>query len=293
MTRLAVAAGADCVKFQMRDMASLYKNNRTESSVADLGAEYTLDLLSRFQLTNSELYEVFDYCKELGVPPLCTPWDESSLRALETYGMEFYKVASADFTNHPLLDALCATGKPLICSTGMSTDEEIRQTVQFLQKKGAHFVLLHCNSTYPTPFKDINLQYLPQLAKFSGGLVGYSGHERGIHIPVAAVTLDEKVVEKHFTVDKGMEGNDHKVSLLPAEFREMVNQVRSTEEAMGTGSARLLTQGEMLNRETLAKSLVAAVSMNAGAVITRDDLMSPAPGKDSSQCIWSPSLAAP
>lgn len=279
MTRLAVEAGADCVKFQMRDMESLYKNNRSESSVADLGAEYTLDLLSKFQLTNSDLYEVFDYCKQLGVPPLCTPWDESSLRALEEYGMEFYKVASADLTNHLLLDALCATGKPLICSTGMSTGEEIRQTVEFLEKKGAHYVLLHCNSTYPAPFKDINLKYLPQLAKISRGLVGYSGHERGIHIPVAAVTLGAKIIEKHFTVDKSMEGNDHKISLLPAEFREMVDQIRSTEEAMGTGSARLLTQGEMLNRETLAKSLVAAVSMNAGAVITRDALDVTSPGQ--------------
>lgn len=279
MTRLAVEAGADCVKFQMRDMASLYKNNQSDSSTADLGAEYTLDLLSKFQLSNDELFEVFDYCRELGVPPLCTPWDELSLRALETYGMEFYKVASADFTNHPLLDALCATGKPLICSTGMSTDEEIRLTVQFLQNKAACFVLLHCNSTYPTPFKDINLHYLPRLAKISGGLVGYSGHERGIHIPVAAVTLGAKIVEKHFTIDKSMEGNDHKVSLLPGEFREMVLQIRSTEEAMGTASVRSLTQGEMLNRETLAKSLVARVAMKSGAVVTRDALDVTSPGQ--------------
>lgn len=279
MTRLAVEAGADCVKFQMRDMASLYKNNHSSANAADLGAEYTLDLLSRFQLTNPELFEVFDYCKELGVPPLCTPWDESSLRALESYGMEFYKVASADLTNHPLLDSLCATGKPLICSTGMSTDDEINRTVHFLQQKGAQFVLLHCNSTYPTPFKDINLHYLPQLAKISGGLVGYSGHERGIHIPVAAVVLGAKVVEKHFTVDKTMEGNDHKVSLLPEEFCEMVDQIRSTEEAMGSPSKRSLTQGEMLNRETLAKSLVAAMPLKSGTSITREMLEVTSPGQ--------------
>ena len=279
MTKLAVEAGADCVKFQMRDMASLYKNNQTELSTADLGAEYTLDLLARFQLTNDELCEVFDYCTALGVPPLCTPWDERSLKALESYGMEFYKVASADFTNHPLLEALCATGKPLICSTGMSTDEEIRSTVEFLQKNRAHFVLLHCNSTYPTPFKDINLRYVHELAKISGGLVGYSGHERGIHIPVAAVTLGAKIIEKHFTIDKGMEGNDHKVSLLPEEFQEMVLQIRSTEEAMGTGSARSLTQGEMLNRETLAKSLVATVPMASGTLITRDSIDITSPGQ--------------
>ena len=280
MVRLAVEAGADCVKFQMRDMTSLYKKNQSDLDAADLGAEYTHDLLSKFQLTNQELFEVFDYCKLLGVPPLCTPWDMQSLSALESYGMDFYKVASADFTNHPLLTALCATGKPLICSTGMSTEEEIGITVEFLKNKGANFVLLHCNSTYPTPYKDINLNYISHLAKISGSLVGYSGHERGTHIPVAAVALGAKVVEKHFTTDKGMEGNDHKVSLLPGEFREMIAQIRTTEEAMGAGSRRSLTQGEMLNRETLAKSIIAAVRINAGTKITREllDISSPGQG---------------
>lgn len=279
LTRLAVEAGADCVKFQMRDMASLYKNAQEGLSNSDLGAEYTLDLLSKFQLTNDELFQVFDYCKELGVPPLCTPWDETSLKILEQYGMDFYKVASADLTNRPLLEALCETGKPLICSTGMSTENEIKLTVEFLRKKGARFVLLHCNSTYPTPFKDVNLSYLPRLAKISGGLVGYSGHERGFHIPIAAVTLGAKVVEKHFTLDKNMEGNDHKVSLLPAEFKEMVEQIRSTEAAIGSSSKRVLSQGELLNRETLAKSLVAKVELRAGSVITRDVLDVTSPGQ--------------
>ncbi|MBN8282123.1 N-acetylneuraminate synthase family protein [Zoogloea sp.] len=276
---LAVEAGADCVKFQMRDLGSLYKGGGGKDSSADLGAQYTIDLLNKFQLSNDELFEVFDHCKEKGLTPLCTPWDLNSLRALEEYGMEAYKVASADFTNHELLDALAATGKPLICSTGMCTESEIKASVAFLRSRGADFVLLHCNSTYPTPFKDVNLAYIKRLQEIAGGVVGYSGHERGISVPVAAVALGAKVIEKHFTVDKGMEGNDHKVSLLPDEFADMVRQIREVEEAMGGARERSLTQGEMINRETLAKSLVIACDAPSGTVITRDMVLVKSPGQ--------------
>ncbi len=276
---LAVEANADSVKFQMRDMASLYKAGNDQDDSADLGAQYTMDLLSRFQLTNDELIEVFDYCKTKGLTPLCTPWDLKSLEVLEAYGMEAYKVASADFTNHELLEALAATGKPLICSTGMCTEAEIKASVAFLQKRGVQFVILHCNSTYPTPFKDVNLAYMPRMREVTGALVGYSGHERGISVPVAAVTLGARVVEKHFTIDKSMEGNDHKVSLLPEEFAEMVKQIRQVEEALGNSEERQLTQGEMLNRETLAKSLVASKTISEGTAITRDMLSVKSPGQ--------------
>lgn len=276
---LAVDAGADSVKFQMRNMESLYKAGNNKDDSADLGAQYTMDLLSKFQLTNDELIEVFDYCKTKNLTPLCTPWDLKSLEVLEEYGMEAYKVASADFTNHELLEALAATGKPLICSTGMCTEAEIKASVAFLQKRSVQFVLLHCNSTYPTPFKDVNLAYMQRMRSVTGALVGYSGHERGISVPVAAVTLGARVVEKHFTIDKSMEGNDHKVSLLPEEFAEMVKQIRQVEEALGNSDERQLTQGEMLNRETLAKSLVASKPIPKGVKITRDMLSVKSPGQ--------------
>jgi len=277
---LAVEAGADCVKFQLRDLASLYKGGEGKDQSADLGAQYTMDLLSKFQLKNEELISVFDYCKEKGLTPLCTPWDLKSLEVLESYGMEAYKVSSADFTNHQLLEALAATGKPLICSTGMSTEAEIKSSVEFLKSKGAEFVILHCNSTYPTPFKDVNLAYLKRLQEITGSLVGYSGHERGIAVPIAAVTLGARVIEKHFTVDKSMEGNDHKVSLLPYEFTEMVKKIRDVEESMGQAGERVITQGEMMNRETLAKSLVINCALMKGEIITREmvDVKSPGQG---------------
>jgi sialic acid synthase SpsE/sugar phosphate isomerase/epimerase len=278
---LAAEAGADCAKFQMRSMAALYRNaGDANDASADLGAQYTLDVLSRFQLSNEELAEAFDHCKARGIIPLCTPWDHESLERLEAYGMPAYKLASADLTNHDLLAAMARTGKTLICSTGMSTEAEILQAVAILRRHSAPFILLHCNSTYPAPFKDINLRYMERLRKLGGGLVGYSGHERGYSVAVAAVACGAKLIEKHFTVDREMEGNDHRVSLLPQEFAQMVAGIREVEAAMGNASERRITQGEMMNREVLAKSLIAAVPIAKGTAIAAEmiDVRSPGQG---------------
>mgnify|MGYP001280637612 CR=1 FL=1 len=277
---LAQESGADCVKFQMRDMKSLYKYGKKNDDSADLGTQYTLDLLSRFQLSDNELIEVFDYCKTKSLTPLCTPWDSESLKKLEAYGMEFYKVASADLTNHKFLGELIETRKPLICSTGMSTESEIIKTVNFLRSNGATFCLLHCNSTYPSPFKDINLNYLSRLSEISDSFVGYSGHERGNFIPIAAVAKGAKIIEKHFTIDRTLEGNDHKVSLLPAEFKEMVENIRSLEDSLGRNETRVISQGELLNRESLSKSLIASVNIEEGQMIENQmiDIKSPGQG---------------
>lgn len=275
----AKEAGADCAKFQMRQMDTLY-GRRSGDKAADLGAEYTLSLLDKFQLTNDELIAVFDYCQEQEIIPLCTPWDKVSLNILQNYGMAAYKVASADFTNHDLLESLAATGKPLICSTGMSSESEIRSGIDLLFRLGADFSLLHCNSTYPTPYKDVNLKYMNRLHSMSGKIVGYSGHERGISIPVAAVALGAKIIEKHITLDRSQEGTDHKVSLLPDEFKMMVSEIRAVEEGIGTESSeRELTQGEMINRENLAKSIVAAKPIKKGDLITREMLVIQSPGQ--------------
>jgi N-acetylneuraminate synthase len=277
----AVNAGVDCVKFQMRNVQDLYKNsgNSNDASV-DLGAQYTMDLLSKFQLANEDLFKVFDYCKAQGIVPLCTPWDLTSLDALENYGMPAYKVASADFTNFELLKAVAETGKPFFLSTGMSSEDEIISTVLYLKKFGANFVLLHCNSTYPTPFKDVQLNYLGRLKKITDKLVGYSGHERGIEVPLAAVALGACVIEKHITLDKELEGNDHKVSLLPEELIDMVRKIRNIECSLGhKNKPREITQGELMNRENLAKSLISKVSIKAGETITRDLILVKSPGQ--------------
>ena len=276
----AVRVGANCAKFQMRDLSSLYYNSGNANDAReDLGSQYTLDLLSRFQLTPEEIFLAFDYCKSKDIVPLCTPWDQESLSLLERYGMEAYKVASADLTNHDLLIALAQTKKPLLCSTGMSTEAEIKEGVALLKKLGAIYVLLHCNSTYPAPFKDVNLNYLEKLKEIGNCPIGYSGHERGISVAIAAVAKGAKIIEKHFTLDKKMEGNDHKISLLPEEFQEMVIGIRQVEESLGSLSSRQLTQGELMNRENLAKSLVINCDLEVGVTIESKMIEVKSPGK--------------
>ena len=275
---LAVDAGADCAKFQMRTMSALYRKSGAASG-EDLGSEYTLDLLARFQLPPEQLFEAFDHCRKRGIVPLCTPWDAESVAQLERYGMQAYKVASADLTNHDLLAVLARTGKPLLVSTGMSNEREIVEAARLLRGNSAQFVLLHCNSTYPAPFKDVQLSYMDRLRQIGNCPVGYSGHERGYAVPIAAVARGAKVVEKHFTVDRNMEGNDHRVSLLPDEFKAMVRAIRETEESLGTASARRVTQGELLNREILGKSVVARRAIARGETIGDDMLEIRSPGK--------------
>ena len=279
LIEMAASAGVDSVKFQMRSMDALYGENADEESNSlDLGAQYTAELLSKYQLTDDELFQAFDHCKQHGVEPICTPWDLESLAKLESYGLAAYKVASADFTNHELLVAVSKTNAPMICSTGMCSEEEIKSSSDLLKDLGAQAVLLHCNSTYPTPFKDVNLKYLPELKRY-GFEVGYSGHERGNFIPLAAVAMGACVIEKHITFDKTQDGNDHKVSLLPDELNQMVKQIRSTEVAIGNSGQRLLTQGELINREVLAKSLYVKKDILKGDTITRDIIGIKSPGQ--------------
>src|SRR5690606_1492798 len=264
----AADAGADCAKFQMRDMETLYGGAKDGTAAAEnLGTQYVLDLLARYQLPADDLFRCFDHARSRGLVPLCTPWDEASLARLDRYGLPAFKIASADFTNHGMLRTAAETGKPLICSTGMTTEPEIRQTTEVLQRTGAAYVLLHCNSTYPAPFHDVNLAYIRRLEQLGQCTVGYSGHERDIFVAVAAVSMGARVVEKHFTFDRAMEGSDHRISLLPQEFTRMVEGIRQVEEALGDDSPRRLSQGEMMNRVTLAKSVFANTDIPADTVI--------------------------
>tara|TARA_R110002167_G_scaffold318993_1_gene524700 strand:+ start:1737 stop:3611 length:1875 start_codon:yes stop_codon:yes gene_type:complete len=271
-------SGADIAKFQMRDIKSLYRNNKDYKD-EDLSSQYVLDIINKFNLSNDEMFELFDFCKTIGIMPMCTPWDEVSFELLESYGIEFYKTASADLTNHELLKKIGLTGKRMFVSTGMSNESEVLETNDLLRRTKADYTLMHCNSTYPTPFKDVNLKYLKTLKKISNRNVGYSGHERGIYIPMAAAALGATVIEKHITISKTMLGNDHKVSLLPGEFKEMVNGIRQIEEAMGDGGERECSQGELINRESLSKSIVAGKTIQMGEIITREHLDIKAPGR--------------
>lgn len=278
MVDLAAATGADCVKFQMRHMREVYRERSLAKRGEDLGTEYVLDLLGRFELSTAEHRQIMAHCQSKGILYLCTPWDARSVAQLEEMGVPAFKVASADLTNLPLLDLLVRTGKPLLLSTGMSTEAEIRLTADFLDKRGAQYAMLHCNSTYPAPVQDINLRWMAELRKIHP-LVGYSGHERGIAVSLAAVALGACVLERHFTLDRDMEGPDHAASLEPDDFRRLVDGVREIEFALGQGGKRQVSQGEMINRENLGKSLVAARALAKGTVIAPTDIKIRSPGQ--------------
>ncbi|HEY0666715.1 MAG TPA: N-acetylneuraminate synthase family protein [Sphingobacteriaceae bacterium] len=276
---LAVEMGADCAKFQMRHLDKVYRSRSLVKSGEDLGTEYLIDLLNRFELSKEEHRELAEYCKTKGIIYMCTPWDKSSIDVLESFKVPAYKVASADLTNLPLLDELCKTQKPLILSTGMSRTEEIVKSVEFLNSRQASFVLLHCNSTYPAPFHDIHLKWMGALKQIHP-FIGYSGHERGTAVSIAAVALGATVIERHFTLDRDMEGPDHAASLEFAEFKKLIEGIREVEQALGDENAeRFFSQGEMMNRENLSKSLVAASDLKKGTVIKSSDVKVLSPGQ--------------
>ena len=277
----AITSQADCAKFQMRKLDDVYRSTSLAGSEDDLSVEYTLDLLRRFELPPEDHRRLKEYCRQRGIAYLCTPWDISSLQALDSFGVEGYKVASADLTNLPLLAAIADTKKPLILSTGMSRTDEIRTVVEFLKGAQANFALLHCQSTYPAAFHNINLRFMETLKKLHP-FVGYSGHERGISVTIAAVALGAQIVERHITLDRTMEGPDHAASLEPSEFAALVTGIRETEAALGVASVdgeRLLSQGELINRENLAKSLVAGRDLAAGTVLSDADVIVRSPGQ--------------
>lgn len=277
----AIESQADCAKFQMRKLDEVYRNTSLSGAEDDLSVEYTLDLLRRFELAPEDHLRLKNYCEQRGISYLCTPWDISSLRVLESFGVEGYKVASADLTNLPLLHAMADTAKPFILSTGMSTIEEIRTVTEFLQARGADFALLHCQSTYPAAFHNINLRFMETLRSLHP-LVGYSGHERGVAVTLAAVALGAQIVERHITLDKTMEGPDHAASLEPGEFATLVSGIREAEAALGVESVdgeRPLSQGELINRENLAKSLVASRDIPLDTVLAEDDIVVRSPGQ--------------
>ncbi|MBR1171986.1 N-acetylneuraminate synthase family protein [Bradyrhizobium liaoningense] len=275
----AVAAGADCAKFQMRKLDEVYRASSLSGKDDDLAVEYTLDLLRRFELPTAQQKKIAEYCAAKGIEYLCTPWDAKSVAVLEGFGVKAYKVASADLTNLPLLARLAATGKTLIVSTGMSTTDEIKAAAKFLDDRNASYVLLHCQSTYPAALHNIHLRFMETLREIHP-VVGYSGHERGIAVSTAAVALGAVVIERHITLDREMEGPDHAASLEPEEFKALVSGIREVEAARGEKLAeRALSQGELINRENLAKSLVAARDLSAGTVISERDIAVKSPGQ--------------
>lgn len=274
----AVEAGADAVKFQKRKLSETYRQEILDQPRhGEQGLQYLVPLLVEFELSDDAFRDLHAYAAARGITFMCTPWDRASVDFLETMQVAAYKIGSPDMTNFPLIEHVLATRKPLFVSTGMSTEEEIRRTLAFLDERDAEYALFHCVSTYPAAPEEINLRFMQTLREWSGRPVGYSGHDTGTSISLAAVAMGARLIERHLTLDSAMRGPDHKASLEPAQFAEQVRALREVEASLGAPN-RWMTRGETLNRRALAKSLVAATHIPAGATITRAMVTSKSPG---------------
>jgi len=264
---VSVSAGADAVKFQKRRLDKLYSKRYLENvNAGEKTLRYLLPILQQVELPAEAYHKLIEYCRAKGITFLCSAFDIESADFLDSLGVPAYKVASADLTNIPLLSHLAKKRKPLILSTGMSRMEEVEFTVNFLKESNVEFALLHCNSTYPAAFEDINLRFMDQLRRFEVP-VGYSGHERGIAVSTVAAALGASIIERHITLDRTMDGPDHAASLEPQGFKKMVRDIRQVSQALGTGEEKFFSRGEILNREVLGKSLVARRQIQPGETI--------------------------
>ena len=286
---VAKECGADLVKYQTIDLDSIVSNNAPMADYQknNIGkSESQKEMLRKLVLSYDEFVELKNYCDEIGIKFLSTPFELKSVDFLEELGCEMWKIPSGEITNYPYLIKIARTGKPIIISTGMSTIEEIDECINLLRTNGAtDITILQCNTQYPTDFIDANVKAMVTLKERYGTNVGYSDHTRGIIVPVMAVALGATVIEKHFTLDKNMEGPDHKASLEPSELKEMISAVRNAEEALGTGE-KIPSASECKNKEVARKSIVAKKRIKKGELFTESNITTKRPGTGISPMKW-------
>jgi N-acetylneuraminate synthase len=236
---VAAASGAQAVKFQKRTPhISTPEHMKSQLRETPWGTMTYLDYRYRVEFDREQYIEIGDYATLQGLSWFASPWDEPAVAFLEDLGVVAHKVASASLTDIPLLEALAATGKPIILSTGMSTMDQIDRAVEVLGTE--KLVMLHATSTYPLPPEEANIRMIPTLAaRFPDVPIGYSGHERGLQISVAAVALGAVMVERHITLDRTMWGSDHAASLEPQGFEHLIRDIRVVGEALGDGVKRV------------------------------------------------------
>ena len=275
----AVESGANAVKFQKRNLESLYRKESLDNPNSESqGFEIMLTELKNLELSKEEYIKIVNYCKERKITFLCTPWDLPSVDFLEQIKTPAYKIASGDMTNFPLIKYISKTKKPIIISTGMSKLEEIEKMVEFVKLQNIPFIILHANSTYPSPIEALNLNLIPLYSKKFHVLVGLSDHETGILGSITAANMGAVLIERHITIDKNMKGLDHLSSLEPKEFKEMVNQIRLSEIAKGK-AIKKMSRGEVLQREVVAKSLVCSKDIELGEKFSEMNIEAKGPEK--------------
>lgn len=290
--KLALAAknaGADAVKYQTFLPEKLVTKTAQKANyqIVTTGAEESqFEMLCKLALPFEAFAELKDYCEQIGIAFLSTAFDPESATFLHELGCKTWKIPSGELTNLPFLRQIAAFRQEVILSTGMATMKEIGETVQVLQNGGAgRIILLHCTTAYPAPYDQINLKAMLSLKKAFGLPVGYSDHSRGIDVPIAAAALGATVIEKHFTLDRSMEGPDHKASLEPDELKRMTKAVRTVELALGSGKKEP-TPLEIENSKAARKSIVASCMIQKGELFTEENLTTKRPGTGLSPMLW-------
>lgn len=289
----AVEAGVDIIKFQTFKSEKLVSKSARQAeyqkkNIGTKSDDSQLSMLKKLELSEQDHIELMAYCKQKGIKFFSTAFDMDSIEYLHSLNLGLWKIPSGEVTNYPFLKRIASYNEKTILSTGMCDLQDVRAAVDALYNNGLskeNMTLLHCNTEYPTPFEDVNLKAMDALRKEFGVEVGYSDHSKGIEVPIAAVALGASVIEKHFTLDRNLEGPDHKASLEPNELKAMVKAIRHVEQAIGDGHKKV-SESERKNIAIARKSIVAACPIKKGERLTEQNLTVKRPGTGLSPMRW-------
>jgi N,N'-diacetyllegionaminate synthase len=277
-------SGADFVKFQTFKADRLVSKTAKKSdyqirNTNDNNSQF--EMLKKLEMPEQWHYDLISYADSLGIKFLSTGFDLDSIDFLDRIGIPFFKIPSGEITNRPFLEYVARKGKPVIISSGMANMEEINDALQIMLSEGISresITVLHCNTDYPTPMEDVNLLAMITIEKELGVSIGYSDHTEGIEVPIAAVALGAKVIEKHFTLDRNMPGPDHRASLEPDELKSMVKAIRNIELAISGDGQKRPSPSESKNMISARKSIFLAQPLSEGDIIKELDLVTKRPG---------------
>ena len=287
----AAEAGVDYVKFQTFKSEKLVSRHAAKADYqkANTGGEDSqLKMLQQLELSRDDHFLLIEHCKKCGIKFLSTAFDLESIEFLHSLNLDLWKIPSGEITNLPYLRSIAQKGGRVIMSTGMCDLSDIEAALKVLISNGTpeeNITLLHCNTEYPTPWNDVNLRAMHDIAKRFNVPVGYSDHTRGIEVPIAAVALGATVIEKHFTLDNNLPGPDHKASLEPHQLKAMVDAIRHIECALGSGTKQV-SESERKNMAIARKSIVAATEIKEGELFTPQNITVKRPGGGISPMKW-------
>ena len=288
---VASNSGADAVKFQTFKAENLVSKNAQKAEYQKQttdASESQFDMIKKLELDVETHKELIAYCQEKGIMFLSTPFDHESIDLLSDLGLQIFKIPSGEITNLPYLRHIGSLGKKVVLSTGMSNLKEVGDALNILINAGTskdNITVLHANTMYPTPMEDVNLNAMLTIQKEFAVAVGYSDHTLGIEVDIAAVAIGASVIEKHFTLDKAMDGPDHKASLEPDELKAMVSAIRNIEKALGRNE-KILSPSEEVNINIVRKSIVANQNIKKGDLLTDKNIVAKRPGGGISPMRW-------